>query len=175
VPRPDTGCRIEDSNKTESHIEVRPGDQFNYLINVFNSGGENCTNTTITDTLDPRVSFVRCTDGCTVSEDGRTVTWNLGTITPGSGNTLALTVQVAPDATGNLPDVAIIDTSERPPHQVTTPGPVVGDDRIPAPINPAGFTRLARTGPATMPWLLASLLGVAALGLQRMRRRFNEA
>ena len=138
-PRPSSGaCTITGSAKSASHLEVFTGEQFAYFVNLYNSGSDQCTGSTITDTLDPRVTFVRCSDGCSVA--GRTVTWNIGTLPPGQSITLPMVVQVNAGATGTLPNTARADTNETPPVDVTTPGPAV-----------SGRSSLAPNAPATTP------------------------
>ena len=135
-PRPTTGaCRISGSTKSASHLEVSTGEQFAYFVNLYNSGAEQCTGSTITDALDPRVTFVRCSDGCSVA--GRTVTWNIGTLSPGQSITFRVVVQVNAGATGTLPNTARGDTNETPPADMTTPGPGISGRSVLAPNAPA--------------------------------------
>ena len=135
-PRPTSGaCNISGSAKSASHLEVLPGEQFAYFVHLYNSGSEPCTGATITDTLDPRVTFVRCSDGCSVG--GPTLAWNIGTLSAGQSITVPLVVQVNAGATGTLPNTARADTNETAPHDMTTPGPAISGRSVFAPNNPA--------------------------------------
>ena len=62
------------SNKDASHIQVFPGETFSYYVHAFNTGGQPCTDVTVTDTLDSRVTFVSCNKGCTNTPADK-VTW----------------------------------------------------------------------------------------------------
>ncbi|MBA2280983.1 MAG: DUF11 domain-containing protein, partial [Acidimicrobiia bacterium] len=172
VEAPGSGpCAINGSTKSASHVEVFRGEQFAYFVNLYNSGGQPCTGTTITDALDPRVTFVSCSDGCTAN--GRTLTFNVGTLAPGQSITFRIIVQVNPDATGTLPNTARADTNETGPVDLTTPGPNITGRSILAPNDPAAtpdrIRGLVRTGFDSM-WGLAAALGLAALALRRVRR-----
>lgn len=138
-PRPTTGpCVISGSAKSASHVEVFTGEQFAYFVNVYNSGSERCTGSTITDTLDPRVTFVSCTDGCSVAD--RTVSWNIGALPAGQSIAVQAVVQVNAGTTGTLPNTARADTNESPPIDMTTPGPTI-----------SGRSSLGPNFPATTP------------------------
>ena len=66
VKRDFTGpCNVQFSNKDASHIQVFPGETFSYYVHAYNTGGQPCTDVTVTDTLDSRVTFVSCNKGCT--------------------------------------------------------------------------------------------------------------
>lgn len=135
-PRPTSGpCVISGSTKSASHREVATGEQFAYLVNLYNSGSQQCTGTTITDTLDPRLTFVRCSDGCSVA--GPALTWNMGTLSPGQSITVRVVVHAIAGATGTLPNTARGDTNETPPVDMTTPGPAISGRSILAPNDPA--------------------------------------
>jgi len=175
VVAPGTGpCNLTGSNKTASHIEVFPGEQFNFLINLFNDSGQPCTDITITDTLSEKVTFVSCSDNCTV--DGRTITWHIANLGPGSSMTLRVTVAVNAGATGTIPNSAVIDTPTTNPVTVNTPGPTITQSSVLNANQPAGrsgVADLARTGPGSplLAWPVALGLGLAAYGFQRFRRR----
>ncbi|MGH9136585.1 MAG: hypothetical protein ACRD0G_05995 [Acidimicrobiales bacterium] len=179
IPRifvPEGPCNLRGSNKAASHVEVFPGESFDYYVHLLNSGAEPCTGVSVTDSVDPRVDVVSCNRGCTVSADGRTVTWDIGTVGPGSSLTLSITVRVKADATGTLENTAIIRSNENPDLSRSVTGPLISDRSVLAPLSPAGPAEvLSRTGPATLPWLVASALGVFALGLRRLRRRVSAA
>jgi uncharacterized repeat protein (TIGR01451 family) len=134
--RPMSGaCTISGSSKSASHLEVLTGEQFAYFVNLYNSGAEPCTGSTVTDTLNPKVTFVRCSDGCI--ETGRSLTWNVGSLPAGQSITLRVVVQVNAGETGTLPSTARADTNETPPHDMVTPGPQISGRSMLAPNNPA--------------------------------------
>jgi uncharacterized repeat protein (TIGR01451 family) len=169
-------CNISGSTKSASHVEVYRGEQFAYFVNLYNGGGTDCTGVVVTDALIPQVTFVSCSDGCTVS--GRTLTWDVGTLRVGQSITFRVVVQVNEDASGTLPNTARATTRETGPHDMSTPGPTVTERSILAPNDPAttpGRTRtLTRTGMESM-WLLGVAIGLGALALQRTKRRLDTA
>lgn len=164
-------CNLGDSNKAASHLEVLPGQEFNYFIHVFNSGAEPCTDVSVTDTLDDRVAFDGCTYECT--NEGQEVSWEGLTVPGGSGITLAITVVVDDDADGTLENTAVIDSPDEPdgPTTVTVNGPEITDRSVPAPPNPASRGPrgpLPKTG-VELPLAAGgfALLALAFLGLRR--------
>ena len=94
---------------------VNPGDTFTYTMSYTNGNSNTVTNVTITDTLPSEVTFVSCSDGC--SQSGNTVTWNIGTLTPGESGSVTLMVQVNPGtASGTtITNYATIDSDQTPP------------------------------------------------------------
>jgi uncharacterized repeat protein (TIGR01451 family) len=135
-PRPTSGaCTISGSAKSASHLEVSAGEQFAYFVNLYNSGAEQCTGATITDTLDPRLTVVRCSDDCNVA--GTTATWNIGGLAPGQSIAVRVVVQANAGATGTLPNTARADTNESPPVDLATPGPAVSGRSVLGPNYPA--------------------------------------
>lgn len=176
-------CELSRSNKAASHLEVTPGQTFNYFVHVFNAGGQTCEDVTVTDVLDERLAFVACSDGCTA--EGQTVTWNGQDIEAGSGETLTVTVKVADGADGTLANSAQISSPSDPDAPaVRVDGPQITDRSVPAPPNPptvAGdgpqtlrddVTNLPATGGDTG---LAAVAGLAALSLAALawRRRLT--
>jgi uncharacterized repeat protein (TIGR01451 family) len=182
---PINGCSLSSSNKAADHVGVMVGETFDYYIHVLNAGNQPCTSVSVSDTLNAKVTFVSCTSSCTNS--GQNVTWDVGTVGPGSSLTLAVTVKVVAGATGTIPNTALIHQPGQPDIAVTTPGPTIGDSSVLAPPNPPGFpggngnggnggnggNRLAYTGWNT-PWMwllvLAGLSWTGALLLSRSRR-----
>ena len=79
---------------------------------------EPCTNVTITDTLDDRVSFVSCNKSC-MNDPANKVTWKLATLGAGSSAILSVVVKVDDDATGILENAAVITPENGPPATVT--------------------------------------------------------
>jgi uncharacterized repeat protein (TIGR01451 family) len=172
-------CNLTLSNKRASHLEVTPGQTFNYFVHVFNRGAEPCTGASVTDTLDDRLGFVACTDGCT--HQGQQVRWT-GQDVPGGGSvTLTVTVQVDQDATGTLRNVAVIDPGGNgQPTTVTVDGPQITDRSVLAPSDPPRLGDFPIQGglPATgQDSPLRQVLAIAALGLGALavRRRLPSA
>ena len=168
------GCGIAASNKAASHLEVTPGETFNYYIHAFNSGTEPCNDVIVTDKLIPQVTFVGCSNSCTQS--GADLSWSLGNMAPGEARTLVVTVKVADGVTsGRLPDVAVIHArgSSGPgagPANLRTEGPEVTQRSVLAPPNPAGGLtgQLPQTGGPAAP---VAGLGLGALALGALVRR----
>lgn len=95
-----------------------PGNQFVYTIRIANNGGGSATGVILTDTLPADLRFVSATsvscldplnptlcqtDPFTVSVQGQAVTWEIGLVPPGIGNTeiqatVALSDDLAPGA-----------------------------------------------------------------------------
>jgi uncharacterized repeat protein (TIGR01451 family) len=162
-------CNVTFSNKDASHIQVFPGETFSYYVHAFNAGAEPCTNVTISDTLDSRVSFVSCNKSC-VNDPADKVTWKVDTIPAGSSVILSVVVKVDDDAKGVLENAAIITPSNGSPTTVKTRGPVIGPDSIPKDPSPASRHPLPKTG-GVLPTGLGALLGAGALALFALRRR----
>jgi uncharacterized repeat protein (TIGR01451 family) len=161
-------CNVQFSNKDASHIQVTKGETFSYFVHAFNTGGQPCTNVTVKDTLDSRITFVSCDKGCTHS--GQNVSWTVPSIPGGSSLIFSVVAKVKDDASGTLANVAVISPANGSPVTVRTTGPVIGPSSIPK--RPAAASRhpLPRTGGA-VPMGLAAGLGVAALALFALRRR----
>ena len=66
---------------------------FAYTITVSNTGTGVAENTTVTDTLPEGTEHVSSLPAGTVSEDGSTVTWNIGSLDPDSLSTITLTLR----------------------------------------------------------------------------------
>jgi len=169
-------CHLDDSNKAADHLQVFPGESFNYYIHVLNDGVDPCTSVTITDTLGSGVTFVSATNGGTNS--GGVVSWSLGTIASGASETVAVTVTAtSTDHVGtNLPDTALIKSPSEPNGvTVSTNGPAVTTLSVLAPADPAtpgSFGPLPRTGGQPLaPYGLALLIGGCALVVWRRRTR----
>lgn len=162
-------CNVSFSNKDASHIQVTKGQTFSYYVHAFNSGGEDCSNVKITDTLDSRVTFVSCNKGCTNSPADK-VNWTLTNLPAGSSAILSVVVKVKDDASGTLANTAIIDPENGPPTTVSTKGPVIGPDSIPKDPAPASRHPLPKTG-GVLPASVGLALGAAALIARAVRRR----
>ncbi|MFP5254574.1 MAG: hypothetical protein ACLGI8_01865 [Acidimicrobiia bacterium] len=179
-------CDVRFSNKDASHEQVVPGQAFAYYVHAFNTGGEPCTDVTVTDTLDDRVTFVDCNRDC--ANEGQEVTWTLDELPSGASATFTVVVRVNEDATGTLENTAVIEPGNGAPTTVDTTGPVIGDTSIPKDPAPAqrGLPLVADSsqGPATQASTLpatgagvataaAALLAAAGIGLQALRRRVS--
>jgi uncharacterized repeat protein (TIGR01451 family) len=90
-------CNLVQSRVGPSHKEVQPGETFNIYITLLNSGGAPCPGVTVKYPIADSLIFVDCTDDCTNSD--RTVTWVVGEIGPGDGQTLVATLRVPDNAT----------------------------------------------------------------------------
>ena len=66
---------------------------FAYTITVSNTGTGVAENTTVTDTLPAGTEHVGSLPAGTVSEDGGTVTWNVGSVDPDGLSTITLTLR----------------------------------------------------------------------------------
>ncbi len=162
------GCDVSPSNKDSTHLEVKPGQAFSYLIHAYNAGEADCGATTITDTLPDNVGFVSCSPACT--NEGSTVTFELDNLAAGESVVLSITV-TAPDEVGAaVPNVAVIDPTNGGTATVTDPGPQITDRSILSPIDPADFTATPVSLPRTGGGL--ALLGLGAMAISgRLRRR----
>lgn len=164
-------CNVQFSNKDTSHLQVFPGETFSYYVHVFNSGAEPCTDVVVEDTLDSRVSFVSCNQGC--DNSGQDVTWTIESVPGGSSTVLAVVVRVNDDATGVLENTAVIDPGNGDPKTVSVVGPPIGETSI---INDPISPRRGPSGPmpstgAMVPLGLATALGAGAYALLALRRR----
>jgi uncharacterized repeat protein (TIGR01451 family) len=163
-------CNLSGSTKFASNTKVKTGENFGYFVNVLNSGGSDCANVTVSDTLIKGVRFVSCTDGCTHS--GQVVTWKLGTLKGGDSRVLGVIVKVVATS-GTLPNTAIVTSPSGTGGRPSTPGPTITNVTFPAPGNPADGPngQLPRTG---LPVGLGALglLGLLGAGVtMRLRRR----
>ncbi len=96
-------------------------ENFDYTIEVSNIGDGSAANTTIVDTLPDGVDHVSSSPAGTVSEDGRTVTWEIGTLNPAGTSTVTLTVVGTTAGAKNNSATASADTAPvASPAQATT-------------------------------------------------------
>lgn len=177
------GCDLSGSTKYASNTQVTTGESFGYFVNVFNSGGQECRDVVVTDTLDKGVAFVSCTDGCTRS--GQDLTWKVGTVAPGQSLVLGVIVKVTATS-GTLPNAADVTPAAGKPGNPSTPGPTVTTVSVPAegvpaelagssgPLPHTGPDTLPRTGPPAGPAAAGLLLMVTA-GLLVRRHRLAAA
>jgi len=103
------------TSKSDGVTEALPGDFLTYVISYANLGGGEAGNVTIVDTLPERTSFVSCdTPVGACSAVGRTVTFDLGSLAPGTSGAVQVRGrldQAFPTGTTELTNVAQISTS----------------------------------------------------------------
>jgi uncharacterized repeat protein (TIGR01451 family) len=159
-------CDLSRSTKYASHLQVTPGENFNYYINLFNQGGQTCRDIVVKDVLDDGVSFVSCSDSCTHS--GQTVTWTVSSLAPSDSKKLIVTVKTVATS-GSLPNTADITPGSGTGGSPSTPGPTVGTSSVLAPDEPAsrGTDAFAATGASQLVALLGTLLLGGALVMRR--------
>ena len=80
-------------DKAADQTKVVGGDSIRYTLTYGNTGNGTATGTTIVETVPAGTQFASCTGGCTVS--GSTVTWSIGSVAPGGGGSVTLTVTVS--------------------------------------------------------------------------------
>lgn len=98
--------------KTDSPDPVRVAQNLTYTITVANSGPNNATGVTLTDTLPAGVTFVSATSSQgTVSNSGNTVTATLGTINNGANSTITIVVRT-PNTSGTITNTATATATE---------------------------------------------------------------
>ncbi|UCD92232.1 MAG: DUF11 domain-containing protein, partial [Methanobacteriota archaeon] len=100
---------VMEFSKTVDNRTADPGDQLVYTITYKNVGTGVATNVKITDTIPADVDFVSSSPPYS-SVSGLTYTWDIGTLNPGDGGTIKITVKVkvgTPDRTP-LRNVAIL-------------------------------------------------------------------
>jgi uncharacterized repeat protein (TIGR01451 family) len=99
--------------KEADKTEVGPGDTITYTLTYSNTGDGPATNVTINEPIPAGTEFVSCTGGCTVSSGS--ASWSIGTVPPGGGGSVTLTVRVLPDAGCEICNVATISSAEQDP------------------------------------------------------------
>lgn len=93
IPLEDIKLRV---TKTDGVTTAKPGDTLTYTIDYENYGPTPAANTTLVDTLPANATFVSASNGGTLSGDGKTVNWNLGTVAAGAKGQVTLTVKLDP-------------------------------------------------------------------------------
>ena len=74
---------------------VVPGENLTYTICYENVGSTNATNTNITDTLPPEVTFISASlEPTNTSNDNHTLVWIIGNLTPNNRSTITINVSV---------------------------------------------------------------------------------
>ncbi|UTI64601.1 hypothetical protein NBH00_25120 [Paraconexibacter antarcticus] len=80
--------------KAADRTAVGAGDSITYTLTYGNSGDSTASASVIDEVVPAGTSFVSCSDSCTVSSG--TVSWNVGSVSPGGGGSVTMTVQVDP-------------------------------------------------------------------------------
>jgi uncharacterized repeat protein (TIGR01451 family) len=97
---------------------VTSGSNMDYTIAVSNVGSGAAAAATMTDVLPAGVSFVSCTTPVgTCTNSGGTVTASFGTLGPGSGTTVTLTVNVTAAAGSTISNTANVSTTTPEPNR----------------------------------------------------------
>jgi uncharacterized repeat protein (TIGR01451 family) len=179
APSPGTGCVLNQSTKFASNKQVFTGENFAYYVNVLNSGDASCTGVTVNDKLGAGVSFVSANLGGT--NNAGTVTWSLGSLSPGQSVVLSIVVKVTATS-GTLPNAAVITSTNGGSGNPSTPGPTVTGITEGNPGTPAGCATglvcasgsgggLAHTGASTGLVGLALVLLLSGIGVATLIRR----
>jgi len=90
-------------------------DEVTYTLTYRNTGEGNATNVTINEPLPAGTAFVSCSDGCTQSGDGSSVSWSVGTVAPGASGSVTLTLRITTDQACEICNVATIDSDQTSP------------------------------------------------------------
>jgi uncharacterized repeat protein (TIGR01451 family) len=99
--------------KAADRTEAGPGDTITYTLTYSNSGDGPATNVTINESVPAGTEFVSCSDSCTTN--GSSVSWSIGTVPPGGGGSVTLTLRVLPDAGCEICNVATISSTDEDP------------------------------------------------------------
>ncbi len=98
----DEDITVVDSNvtisKTASKNEVKPGEEFEYYIDVVNNGDVPSRDLTITDVIDSRLEIVRASGA---SINGQTITWHISSLDPSESERFTVVVRVKSDVANN--------------------------------------------------------------------------
>jgi hypothetical protein len=173
-------CSLVGSRLGAGHRQVVPGESFNVYVSLLNSGGVPCRNVAVSLPIDDNLSFVSCTNACTL--DGRTIRWTIAEIGPGSSMTLAATLRTPDNAAAgtNYTHTATITANGASIDRSVT-GPVVGSRSVLAPFVAAVFpgtsvlgAELPRTGAyiALMVAVALALIGAGSI-MNRIRAKLD--
>lgn len=80
--------------------EAKPGDVFTYKLTVINNGDTDATQIALSDDFDEHFLTIKDPRGGVLSEDGKKITWDLGTLKPGESRIISYDVGVK----DNLPE-----------------------------------------------------------------------
>jgi uncharacterized repeat protein (TIGR01451 family) len=109
-------------SKTDGQETANPDDLLTYTINIVNSGSVAATNLVITDVLPADVTLAGVTNPEFDSQNGQTLVWNVGSISPNGGGLdliIPVTVNVAADGT-ILTNAAEVSYQNTAGHTFTT-------------------------------------------------------
>jgi len=97
-------------SKSADQQVVGPGSPVTFTMSCSNAGTAAATSTTLTDQLDPLLTFVSATDGGSYDPGSGTVTWFLGTLDAGASRSVSVTVNVSVEALpgDNIPNQATL-------------------------------------------------------------------
>jgi uncharacterized repeat protein (TIGR01451 family) len=109
VPAPSADLAVSETAVPDQGAMV--GQDVTYTVNVTNAGPDPATGVTLTDTLDPRATFVSATGGATPV--GRVLTFHLGSLAV--GGTATVTIVVTPTVPGALTGTAVVTGNEDDP------------------------------------------------------------
>jgi len=90
--------------KTPNTLLAGPGSTITYTIVVSNTGDENATGVTVTDTFDDDMDFVSSTSA-PETQSGNTATWDLGTVEANTSKSITVTVRLDSSFTGPTVDL----------------------------------------------------------------------
>jgi uncharacterized repeat protein (TIGR01451 family) len=97
--------------KKDNKDPVKPGEQFTYTVTVTNHGPSDATDVNVLDTLPANVSFVSASI-TPLGQAGQDVAFELGDLASGASKSFTITVQVAPNFTGTLLNMADVSANE---------------------------------------------------------------
>ncbi|WP_460526246.1 DUF7933 domain-containing protein [Flindersiella endophytica] len=104
----------------ESEIDsAEPGDEFRYLLDVFNSGPATARNVVVSDTLPDQIELVELGSGCTGTT---TITCTVDSLAAGDGRTFSISVRVKLDASGDAVNTATVTTTSTDPDPANNSG-----------------------------------------------------
>ena len=131
------------------------------------------TNAVITDVVPTGFTFLSAANGGTLGADGKTVTWNLGTLTASGSTSFVTTVNVATiSRTGPTENVAVIKSDQTPSDEgkdsvrvTVIPPPLAGNPPPPPPKVPNTAVAFGPGGqPLNVPIELLVMLFLGSLG-----------
>lgn len=104
-------------DKSVAQPTVVAGETASYTVMVSNNGPGEARTVSVTDTLDPRLSFVPAsfdggTAGVTVTQNGQRLTFDVGTLAVDAVATFTFDVVALSSATGVIPNAVTITTSD---------------------------------------------------------------
>jgi len=118
-----------DISHVASNTSLYPGDTFSYTLSYLN-GLLPVSAATIANTLDSRLEFVSCSNGCV--NVGQNVNWTLGALNAGDSGNVTVTVKVRNNATvGSLDNSVTIDSAETAPQSSTERVAIIVDPQAP--------------------------------------------